>query len=345
VTWPQVSLVEYAGPAPVRPGPGSGCGDQPGASVVICAYTQDRWGQTRAAVKSVIGQIPGPREVLLVIDHNADLAARARRELRNVIVLENDGIRGLSDARNTGLRAARCAVTAFLDDDAVARPGWLASLVEPYGDPDVVATGGSIHPRWPASRPRWLPPEFDWVVGCSYRGLPESAGVIRNPIGANMSIRTRLALGVGGFDSAIGRTAMQPRGCEETVLAIRLTACYPRSSVVYVPTASVDHHVAGERTRFRYFVRRCWHEGQSKAYVVCSVGPGAGLDRERRYLTSVLPGALVRDLLELLAGDPRGLMRMTATAAGVLATVGGYVTGRARFRLHRGAEAAVRCPE
>ena len=53
----------------------------PGVSVVICAYTEKRWEQTRAALESALGQDPPPEEVLLVVDHNADLAARARREL------------------------------------------------------------------------------------------------------------------------------------------------------------------------------------------------------------------------------------------------------------------------
>ena len=79
-----------------------------------------------------LSQHPEPVEVLLVIDHNADLAARARRELAGITVLESDGTPGLSGARNTGLRAATQPVTVFLDDDAVARPGWLTSLVEPY---------------------------------------------------------------------------------------------------------------------------------------------------------------------------------------------------------------------
>ena len=39
--------------------------------------------------------------------------------------------------------------------------------------------------------------EFDWVVGCSYRGLPETVSVVRNPIGAKMSLRTSLALEAG----------------------------------------------------------------------------------------------------------------------------------------------------
>ena len=159
-------------------------------------------------------------------------------------------------------------ITVFLDDDAAARPGWLASLVQPYDDPQVVATGGGIYPVWPAGTPGWMPPEFYWVVGCSYRGLPDTTSVVRNPIGANMSMRTAEALAVGGFDSVIGRVGTKPRGCEETELAIRLTASQPGSAVLYVPAAVVDHNVSRERMTFRYFVRRNWHEGQSKAAVV-----------------------------------------------------------------------------
>jgi glucosyl-dolichyl phosphate glucuronosyltransferase len=75
-------------------------------SVIICAYTERRWQQTCAAVMSALGQHPQPAEVLLVVDHNAGLAARARRELAGVTVLDSEGIPGLSGARNTGLRAA-----------------------------------------------------------------------------------------------------------------------------------------------------------------------------------------------------------------------------------------------
>ena len=95
--------------------------------------------------------------------------------------------------------------------------------MQPYDDPQVVATGGGIYPVWPADSPRWMPPEFYWVVGCSYRGLPDTTSVVRNPIGANMSMRTAEALAIGGFDCVIGRVGTKPRGCEETELAIRLT--------------------------------------------------------------------------------------------------------------------------
>jgi O-antigen biosynthesis protein len=301
-----------------------------GVSVVICCYTEQRWEQTCAAVKSVLGQDPEPAQVLLVVDHNAALAARARRELTGVTVLESEGPAGLSGARNTGLRAASQPITAFLDDDAEARPGWIAALVEPYAHANVVATGGGVHPLWPELAPRWLPPEFYWVVGCSYLGLPESVSEIRNPIGANMSMRTGSALEAGGFDGGMGRRGANTRGCEETELAIRLTARQPGGAVMYVPAAAVDHNVAPERLRLGYFIRRCWHEGQSKADVVRLAGFGSGLERERRHAALVIPAALLRELRRLLTGDATALVRMVASIAGLTSATAGYATGRIR---------------
>lgn len=301
-----------------------------GVSVVICAYTEERWEQTRAALESVFNQHPRPTQVLLVVDHNTDLAARARREFSRATVLESDGAPGLSGARNTGLRAATQPVTAFLDDDAEARPGWLASLVEPYSRSDVVATGGSVQPRWPGLRPPWLPPAFDWVVGCSYLGLPDSVGPVRNPIGANMSLRTHMALEVGGFNASVGQRGGNLQRCDETELAIRLTASRPKSIVLYVPAAVVDHHVGKERLRFSYFMRRCWHEGLSKATVVRLVGP-AGLERERRHVAVVLPEALLRDLRSCAVGDPAAFKRTMAAIGGLSAATAGYLIGRAHL--------------
>ena len=188
-----------------------------------------------------------------------------------------------------------------------------------------------MHPRFPVRRPRWLPPEFNWVVGCSYRGLPDTVSVIRNPIGASMSLRTSLALKAGGFDDAVGRVGTSPRGCEETELAIRLTASHPGSAIFYVPAAAVDHHVSAERLEIRLLLRRCWHEGLSKADVVRMVGSSAGLERERRHTAVVIPAALLRELRSLTAGDAGAGMRMAPAIAGLSTVVGGYFSGRARM--------------
>ena len=57
------------------------------ASVVICAYTVDRWLEIGEAVRSALGQATAPnREVILSVDHNPTLAQRALREWRTVRV-------------------------------------------------------------------------------------------------------------------------------------------------------------------------------------------------------------------------------------------------------------------
>lgn len=321
----------YAGLSAMRQAvtrPDHGSSDTAPVTVVVCAYTERRWDQTRSAVESVLAQCPRPDQVILVVDHNAGLAARAREALPGVEVIDSTGEPGLSDARNTGLKAATQPVTAFLDDDAEARPGWLASLTEPYRTAGIVATGGAVCPKWPTSRPRWLPPTFDWVVGCSYLGLPETEAAVRNPIGANMSLRTDLALQAGAFTADVGRVGVRPRGCEETELAIRLTAGMPGSKVWYVPAAVVDHHVSAERQSFRYFLSRCWHEGRSKAIVVRLSGAAAGLQSERRHAAVVIPAAMLRDLRTGLSGDMASFARLAAAISGVAATASGYLIGR-----------------
>src|SRR5258705_13620172 len=50
-------------------------------SVIIAAYTEDRWHDTVEAVTSVVCQSSPPLEVILVIDHNPRLAQRARGAL------------------------------------------------------------------------------------------------------------------------------------------------------------------------------------------------------------------------------------------------------------------------
>ena len=94
-------------------------------SVIICAYTEERWHQLLASVASIREQTLQPFEVIVVIDHNAALYERACEALKGVVVIENREPRGLSGARNSGLALAKGSVIAFIDEDATAAPDWL----------------------------------------------------------------------------------------------------------------------------------------------------------------------------------------------------------------------------
>lgn len=313
----------------------------PTLSVVICAYTTRRWEDLCASVGSVLGQsIPSAPEVILVIDHCDELFEMSIQRFGpdpRVTVVRNTGMQGLSGARNTGVKTARGDIVGFLDDDATADPGWACALLQHYLDDTVACVGGYAAPVWPpGGRPAWLPPEFDWVVGCSYIGQPTTVATVRNPIGANMSLRRSVVEAAGGFRSEVGRVGTTPVGGEETELCIRIGALDKAHQILLDPDMSVHHRVSPDRVTLGYFVRRCYHEGLSKAVVVSlAAGLAAGhgsLSSESAYVRAVLPAAVLRELGSLTAA---GWTRAGVIVLGLFVTTAGYLRARVSRRLTR----------
>jgi glycosyltransferase involved in cell wall biosynthesis len=335
-----ISRPEAVVPTDADAGTRDGVGGSPSVSVILCAYTLERWADLQQAVGSVLSQSVPVHEVIVVIDHNPALLEWARGRWPRpavsadgwcrpeVVVVASTGAQGLSGARNTGVNVAGGEIVAFLDDDAWAELRWIESLLTPYADPWVVACGGAAVPALSGPRPGWWPVEFDWVVGCSYLGLPTSQGPVRNLIGANMSARREAVIGIGGFGEGIGRVGTRPVGCEETDLCIRLADNRPGVLVVYEPAARVHHTVPAARLSWRYFRARCFAEGLSKAQVAARVGSDRALLSERSYVRKVLPRGVATALSGVARGDALAGRRALAIAGGLAITTAGYVRGR-----------------
>ena len=300
-------------------------------SVVICAHTEDRWDDTLAAVASVREQSLPPLETFVVVDHNPVLYRRLKDELTDVSVVENREAQGLSGGKNTGIALASGEIVAFLDDDAVADPDWLKFFADSYADPAVVGVGGLTLPSWDTKRPRWFAAEFDWVVGCTYVGMPQSRAPVRNLLGGNASFRRSVFSSIGGFRTGIGRAeGKRPLGCEETELCIRLSQRFPDAVIMFDNRSVIGHRVQAARCRFSYFRARCFAEGLSKAQVTRSVGAEAGLSSERAYTTKTLPAGVLRGLTDAIRGDVGGLGRAGAIVVGLAYTAAGYCAGAAQ---------------
>ncbi|HWU06309.1 MAG TPA: glycosyltransferase [Streptomyces sp.] len=300
-------------------------------TVLICAYTLERWGDIQTAVESVRRQSRPPNEVILVSDHNEELLDRARAAFPDIRCLPNSGPRGLSGARNTGVEAATGDVIAFLDDDAAADANWAAQLLEAYTDAVVLGVGGAVVPAWRAPRPAWFPEEFLWVVGCSYEGQPRTRAEVRNPIGANMSFRRQVFAVAGGFDTSVGRLGKDTAGCEETEFSIRVRRAHPDGRILIEPSAVCRHTVTTDRATRQYFRRRCRGEGRSKAVVSRLARGDSALTAERAYVRQTLPAGVARGLRDLRRGDRTGAARSWAIVEGAALTVSSYVFTRIRL--------------
>jgi glycosyltransferase involved in cell wall biosynthesis len=293
-----------------------------GLSVVVCCYTTARRAQVLSVVASALNQVAeSGDEVIVVVDHNSELLEDLSTALpESIILVPNSFERGLSGARNTGVRCSGNEIVVFVDDDAVLSPGALDGARQAFDDVSIVAIGGAVDADWQTgAAPDWFPEEYGWVVGCDYRGLPACGEQIRNPIGAAMAVRRTALNHINGFSTKLGRVGDLPTGCEETLMGVQLRAEFPEQRIVRHTAFRVSHRVPSDRATLRYFTSRCYQEGRSKASLTRISGRQAALSSERSYATRILTSGAWQ-----ARGNPR---RLLALIAGFLYTATGFATG------------------
>ena len=131
------------------------------------------------------------------------------------------------------------------------------------------------------------------MFGCSYTGLPTEVAPVRNPIAANMAVRSRQLREIGGFREGVAPREISYRGVviagghalEDTELGIRIGQRWPEMSWLYQPHATVRHAVTEEQATLGYLMRRSFEEGSSKAHLAGEMGAQSGLSSERRYVS------------------------------------------------------------
>ncbi|HET6391060.1 glycosyltransferase family 2 protein [Hyphomicrobium sp.] len=295
-----------------------------GVSVIICVHSNKRREAMLEAVRSARCQTLPVSEIIVVVDHNLELQAWLTQTLAGVKIIPNVEEPGLSGARNTGIANAKGGLLLFLDDDAALEDHWVQKVSAHFEDENVLGVTSRIVPRWQQARPSWFPDEFLWVIGCTYEGM--TPGRVRNLIGAAMCVQRAVFDGVGGFATSLGRSSTGlPMGCEETEFCIRAGKAFRDGEFRYDDAPWVTHLVSGERVTWRYFLRRCYAEGSSKAVLAAMATAKHALSSERRYVSKTLPRGVVRGFGDALRGDVAGLFRATAIVTGFVATAVGYL--------------------
>ena len=299
-------------------------------SVIICCFTDKRLSDILEAVASIQRQTPPPGEVILAVDNNRRLYEELRAKIdQSVCLILNEGICGLSATRNAGIAVAKGELVAFIDDDAVAKPGWLNRLAGVFEDPEVVAAGGRAVLEWAEGRPFWFPEELEWAVGGSSWWLPATRTLVRNPHGFSMCFRRPVFEAAGGFATEIGGVGERPRGGEETDLCLRIAHKWPGAKIVFEPEAVVVHKVTANKARLFMVLRRAFNEGFDKSWIQRTApadSRGQALSTERAYLRHLLHHALPSRLAYLW--KPTSLTQAATIVLCVFAAGLGYVAGK-----------------
>jgi len=238
-------------------------------SVVICTYGMDRLNDLEEAVNSILNQSYQDFEILIIADNSERLISSLEKRLTSgKVKIISCEAKGLSNARNLGVKYSTGDVVAFLDDDAIADKNWLSYIVKNYmEDVEVIGVGGRIISAWEGTRPEWFPDDIDWIVGCTYKGHPEEKCCVRNIIGCNMSFRKKAFNKIGRFESSIGRVGKHLLAGEEMEFCVRLLQAYPQAKIIYDPSIVVHHKVHSPRQSLSYMLKRAYNEGISKSII------------------------------------------------------------------------------
>ena len=240
---------------------------EPVVSVVVC--TRNRAGYLRTLLESLGGQsIPdAPFEVLVVDNGSTDDTPAVVRAFADALPLRSvsEPTPGLQHARNAGWQAARGRIVAYLDDDAVAQPGWLAAAHAAFvREPRAGIVGGRILPIWEAPRPVWLSEMsaraltiVDWPGG------PKRVADVRREwfAGANMAMPRAVLAEVGGFHPALDRMGDNMLSNGDIHVQYKIVA--RGYAAVYEPAMAVRHAVTPERLTKAWFRRRYFWQGIS----------------------------------------------------------------------------------
>jgi glycosyltransferase involved in cell wall biosynthesis len=241
----------------------------PRITCVICTYR--RPDVIAGAIQSVVTQTlpPDAYDIIVVDNDSQDQTATIVQQFLDAGVPNLryyvEPQRGLSHSRNCGLYHARSDIIAFLDDDAEADSGWLASLCDVYDqDPDIWAVGGAVDPIWSCPPPAWLTPNLwrslsllDWGAEVRKLQWPERI------IGTNCSFRRVVFTDIGLFDVNLGRQGSALLSSEDTEIQQRIHRL--GKYVYYSPYARVAHHVPQTRLTLSYFWKRFYGQGRTLA--------------------------------------------------------------------------------
>ena len=180
-------------------------------TVAVCTYRRfDRLGDCLESLDSQT--LEKSRYRILVVDNSLLEESRSFRDslghMENLeyIITEKSG---LSYARNVALGKCNTPYIAYIDDDAIASPGWAEAIISAFENSkcSVGVVGGPVEPVWEENCPGWLKGRLLHPFAVVDWGTRQKVvnGFSEWFVAANVAYRTDILKRVKGFPRHLGR--------------------------------------------------------------------------------------------------------------------------------------------
>jgi GT2 family glycosyltransferase len=232
-------------------------------SVVICTFNRKEW--LERCLAGIQALDPAPSEVIVVDGPSTDGTREYLERLSvqgTIRIVPQPSLDGISAARNLGLGVVKGDVVCFIDDDAIPAKGWLAAIISGYSGERVGGVGGPVqYMSGELAMGRNAISVFgDW----SDESKGESVeGLYPVMVGCNMSFRTSVIKGVGGFDPYFRYHQDETDACLRVLLS--------GHEIHYVEGASVRHEWCEgsyRKDRLKWYLKLRFMWGRNNAHLV-----------------------------------------------------------------------------
>ncbi len=243
-------------------------------SIIICTYNRVLF--LPDALLSLTKQTVDKREFEIIVINNNSTDATEQVSLQ----FEKDypeysfqyhieKSQGLSYARNKGIEVAKGDLIAFIDDDAIAEPEYVAEIlnvVESY--PEMDSFGGKVLPIYPDKKePAWMSKYIQGVVSKVDYG--EKTGPFdkkKYPVGCNMIFRKELFEELGGFNVDLKYRS------DDKFIFLKLRE--HNKTILYAPKIIVHHNIDASRLTYDFLVKLCVQIGATEKIRLKDSGSG-----------------------------------------------------------------------
>ena len=140
-------------------------------SIIIPLYNKERYVEN--AIKSILKQTITDYEIIIVNDGSTDSSKEiiSKYVSDKIRIIDHQKNKGLSAARNTGIKNATSDYVTFLDADDLWKPNFLQTiknLISSYPEAHIFATNyDEVYPKTthkPHNGSEDLPPDFNGLL-------------------------------------------------------------------------------------------------------------------------------------------------------------------------------------
>lgn len=203
---------------------------------------------------------------VIVVDNNSDDDTRLvfeeiEKDFESRIRYVLEDKRGLSHARNRGVKEASGEIIAFTDDDVIVDKHWIQNIDKAFKEyDDVACVGGKILPIWEIPRPNWLKPDLYGYLALLDKGNSVAFIDALDIWGANFAVKSEMFKRYGLFDTNLGRMPSKLYSGEEAEFLQRLRNADEK--ILYYPLSIIHHNIPAHRMSKKYLRKWRFDQGE-----------------------------------------------------------------------------------